>query len=123
MGPRSFRLSLSKGENRFFDSLRKHCLLYIVQAIVFLIVMPAFVSIINFSEAVTPEQAVSKYGQSLPFGWSVGVMNHGDYFQWWTISERPIMFGFSMFFLVAGLLFLVGSIVWLHFKDRPCKAK
>jgi hypothetical protein len=43
-------------------------------------------------------------------------MNHGNYFQWWTIQERPVLFGLSALSLSAGVLFLWSSLAWLWWK-------
>jgi hypothetical protein len=93
---------------------RKHPLLSAAQVVAFVVALPAFFSTINFIVAVTPEQA----RDALPAGWSAGVMNHGDYYHWWTIQERPYFFGASLFCLVMSLLFIWGSIFWLWRLDR-----
>ena len=97
---------------KIWDSLRKHPVLSVVQVIAFFIALPAFFSTVSFINAVTPEQARAN-NLPLPLGWSAGVMNHGSYYQWWTIQERPFLFGFSIFCLVMSLLFIFGSIFWL----------
>jgi hypothetical protein len=94
------------------DSLRRHPVLSAFQVIAFLIALPAFFSTVSFVAAVTPEQALAD-DHPLPAGWSAGVMNHGTYYHWWTIQERPFLFGVSAFLLVTGLLFIWGSIFWL----------
>jgi hypothetical protein len=99
------------------ESLRKHPLLCAAQAIAFLILLPAFVSTVSFTDAVTPQQAIAN-DNPLPSGWTAGVMNHGQYYQWWTIQERPILFGLSSLSLVAGVLFLLSSLAWLWWKGR-----
>jgi hypothetical protein len=93
-------------------SLRKHPVLAVFQVVAFLIALPAFFSTMSFVGAVTPEQARAD-GLPLPPGWKAGVMNHGSYYLWWTIQERPFLFGISVFFLVTGLLFIWGSLFWL----------
>jgi hypothetical protein len=93
-------------------SLRKHPVFSAFQVIAFLIALPAFFSTMSFVGAVTPEQARTD-NHPLPSGWSAGVMNHGSYYHWWTIQERPFLFGISIFCLVTGLLFVFGSIFWL----------
>jgi hypothetical protein len=79
-------------------SLREHPLLCVTQVLAFLIALPAFFSTMSFTSALTSEQAVAEYNKPLPSGWTAGVMNHGDYYRWWTIQERPILFGASVFF-------------------------
>jgi hypothetical protein len=94
------------------DSLRKHSVLSVFQVVAFLVALPAFFSTMNFTCAVTPEQARAD-GLPLPSGWSAGVMNHGSYYHWWTIQERPFLFGVFIVCLVTSLLFIWGSIFWL----------
>jgi hypothetical protein len=94
------------------DSLRKHPVLAAVQVIAFLIALPAFFSTVSFMDAVTPEQARAD-SLPMPSGWSAGVMNHGSYYQWWTIKDRPFLFGISAFCLVTSMMFVFGSIFWL----------
>ncbi len=114
---KSFRLATEDGIaiRRFF---RKHRILKLAQFLVFLAIIPAFVATANFIAAETPEQALAKNKQPLPAGWTAGVWNHDHYFRWWTISERPILFGLSALTLVIGVLFLWSSLVWLWWKAR-----
>jgi hypothetical protein len=100
------------------ESLRKHRLLYAGEVLAFLICLPAFFSTLSFNDALTPQQAIARYSKPLPPGWSAGVMNHGAYYQWWTIQERPVLFGLSALCLVAGILFLWTSLAWLWWKGR-----
>jgi hypothetical protein len=99
--------------SRMVESIRKHRLLCAVQVFVLLICVPAFMSTVSFSDAVGPQEAVTKYRQPLPPGWTAGVMNHGQYYQWWTIREQPLLFALSASCLVGGVLFLWGSLAWL----------
>jgi hypothetical protein len=106
----------SPGQRRMIELLRRHSLLYAAQAIAFLISLPAFVSAVNFIDAETPQQAIARNGKPLPPGWTAGVMNHGEYYRWWTIQERPVLFGLSALSLVAAILFLWSSLAWLWWK-------
>ncbi len=114
---KSFRLRTEDGIiiRRFF---REHRKLKLAQLLVFLATMAAFVATANFMAAVTPDQALAEYKQPLPAGWTAGVWNHDHYFRWWTISERPILFGLSVLTLVIGVLFLWSSLVLLWWKAR-----
>jgi len=105
-------------QSRMIEAIRKHPLLCATQAFVLLVCVPAFMSTVSFTDAVTPQEAIAKYSQPLPPGWTAGVMNHGHYYQWWTIQEQPVLFTFSAFCLVGGVLFLCGSLAWLWWK-RP----
>jgi hypothetical protein len=94
-------------------SFRKHPLLCVAQVLAFLIALPAFFSTMSFTSALTPEQAIAEYNKPLPLGWTAGVMNHGDYYRWWTIQQRPILFATSISFLVLGIVFIWGSLLWV----------
>jgi hypothetical protein len=99
------------------DSFRKHPVLSATQVFASLVALPAFFSTVSFMNAVTPEQARAD-SQPLPPGWSSGVMNHGSYYHWWTIQEKPFLFGISIFCLAVSLLFIWGSIFWLWRQRR-----
>src|SRR5690606_15479764 len=88
-----------------FDKLRKHPDLAAVLLTAFAVAIPSFLSTISFIAAIDPEQARGN-GQPLPPGWSAGVMSHGSYYRWWTIGERPVLFGLSVFGLTTGMLFI-----------------
>ena len=107
-----------KNRSGLIGSFRKRPVFCAAQVIAILTLLPAFVSTMNFINAVTPQQAITKYGEPLPPYWTVGVMNHGHYYQWWSIQEQPILFGLSVFVLVAGVLFLWSSLTWLWWKGR-----
>ena len=70
--------------------------------------MLAGISVISFMAAVTPEEARAK-NLPLPSGWTAGVWNHGAYYHWWTIQEKPLLFGISVFYLLTCLLFFGGQ--------------
>jgi hypothetical protein len=103
-------------------SLLEHPLLCVTQMLALLIALPAFFSTMSFTSALTPEQAVTEFNKPLPTGWTAGVMNHGDYYRWWTIQERPILFGISVFFLVMGMLFIYGSLFWIWKQNRKSQS-
>jgi hypothetical protein len=121
-GRQRFAVTLSESETHMtqtrprrltkIDSLRKHPVLSAFQAVAFLIALPAFFSTVSFMNAVTPAQALAD-GSPLPSGWSAGVMNHGSYYHWWTIQERPLLFAVSVSCVVASVLFIWGSLFWL----------
>ncbi len=37
----------------------------------------------------------------MPANWEAGVFSHGSYYQWFTIAEQPILFGFSILLFFA----------------------
>jgi hypothetical protein len=101
------------------NTLQKHPVLLAALVISLLITQPAFFSTMSFIQAVTPEQARTD-GKPLPSGWSAGVMNHGSYYQWWTIQENPLVFGISVLCLVTSVLFVWGTVLrvwWLYRKN------
>jgi len=88
-----------------------------LQVVAFLIAFPASFSTINFVIAVTPEQANAN-NLPLPLGWTAGVMNHGSYYRWWTIQEKPLLFALSVFFETASMLFIYGSVYWIWRQNK-----
>ena len=72
-------------------------------ASMFLIGWPSFFSVVSFSEAQTPSQ-VAEEGHVIPRDWSAGVINHGRYYEWWTIADNPLLFVASVVGLVGGLI-------------------
>jgi len=95
----------------------KRLAVYVFKVLVILLTlagwMAAGIVTINFMVAVTPEEARAK-NLPLPSGWTAGVWNHGSYYQWWTIQERPLLFGISVFYLFACVLFFWGRRFWLR---------
>src|SRR5262245_22902219 len=94
------------------NTFRKHPVLSVLQIAAFFIALPAFFSAVSFMNAISSEQAQAE-GLPLPSGWSAGVMNHGSYYRWWTISERPFLFAVSVSCVAMSVLFLWSSILWL----------
>jgi hypothetical protein len=88
--------------------LQKHPLLPFARIIAFLVGLAAFFPMVSFLAAITPEEARSN-GMPLPAGWTAGVMNHGSYYSWWTISENPCLFGLSVAVLIASVLFIFST--------------
>ena len=90
-----------------------HIFKLLVVLLIFLGYMLAGFSAISFMAAVTPEEARAK-NLPLPSGWTAGVWNHGAYYQWWTIQERPLLFGISVFYLLTCILFFWGQDYWVR---------
>ena len=78
--------------------------------------LPCFLSVVSFAVAVTPAEAVEKHSKPLPEGWTAGVMNHGKYYQWWPIGERPFLFTISWAGLIAVPLLLCGPTLWTWYR-------
>lgn len=98
------------------DELRKHPALAAVLLVAFVVAIPSFFSTISFVAAVDPEQAIGD-GRPLPPGWSAGVMNHGTYYRWWSIGERPVAFALSVSGLVTSMLLVWSSVVRLYWRE------
>jgi hypothetical protein len=71
-------------------------------------VFPSFFSTMSFFAAETPEEARAQ-GMNLPSDWDAGVRNHGKYYRWWSISDRPFLFACSIGGLATGL-----ASIWMH---------
>ena len=69
-----------------------------------IVLFPAFYWVVSFLVAVTPAEAVARGGPGMPSDWEAGVLNHGSYYEWYTISGHPFLFGISVFFLVVALV-------------------
>ena len=80
--------------------IKRHLLFF--AGLSFLIWLPCGISLISFGAAVTPEEALAEYQTPLPKGWSAGVWSGGrdNYYRWWPISERPVLFGCSLIGLI-----------------------
>lgn len=51
----------------------------------------------------------------MPADWEAGVMNHGSYYQWFTVSDQPILFMLSVaLFFGAWLLVIVTVLSKRH---------
>jgi len=100
------------------DSFRKRPFVSVAQVLAFLVALPAFFSTVSFTDALTPDQAIAKYEMPLPPGWTAGVMNHGRYYRWWTIQDRPVLFAASIFFFASPMLFIWGSAFWIWRRNR-----
>src|SRR5688572_419352 len=68
----------------------------------FAVLLHCFVWFVNFVAAVTPHA-----DGRIPAEWSGGVMNHGAYYRWYTIQDRPYFFAVSLVGLVASTAFLI----------------
>jgi len=69
----------------------------------FLLAIPCFVCVINFVAAERPSGQNGK----MPANWSAGVMNHGHYFEWYTISDQPLFFAASVIGFILAWSYLV----------------
>lgn len=78
-----------------------------------LIGFPSFFSVISFLNAVTPEEA----GKHVPAHWSAGVRNHGVYYEWYTISDRPVLFVVSCIGLASSVSCL-WVLLFLEWRSR-----
>jgi hypothetical protein len=98
------------------ESFKKHPMLAMVQIVAAITAFPAFYSTVSFLVTDTSETAMRK-GYPLPKGWTAGVMNHGQYYKWWTISERPLLFALSITLLISALIILF-STAYFYRKEK-----
>jgi uncharacterized membrane protein len=98
------------------ESFKRHPFFSSAQLLAAFAAFPAFFCSVCFFAAVTPQEA-TRSGHPLPAGWSAGIMTGGDYYPWWTRSERPILFACSISILVIAMIILWST---LHF-DRKDK--
>ena len=102
---------------------RSHPWRFVRDVVAFAIAVPCFFCVVSFFAALTPEEAIAKYGQPLPPGWTVGVMNHGQYYQWYLIGERPWLFAVTFAYLTSwGLIGMASGVrkLWQRWSgNRP----
>jgi hypothetical protein len=91
-----------------FKSVRSHPITWLLLAVAAYSMLVGGFWVMNFFVADTPAEALAKRGVRLPPGWEAGVMNHGSYFEWYTISGHP--FGFT-----GAVLWLAGSVALLTY--------
>ena len=79
---------------------------------------PCFFSVVSFTSALSPEEAIEKWNKPLPPGWTAAVMNHGQYYRWWPIHERPVLFSVSLAGLIVSVGWLWGVLLWVWIQHR-----
>ena len=77
-----------------------HTLLLVILLLSF-VGVPSFYAVVSFASA-EPAGSIRARGNDIPSDWTAGVSNHGSYYRWWTIGERPIFFVLSVLGLVVG---------------------
>lgn len=85
----------------------------IAQIIAVIIMFPAFFATVSFFVAEPRDQIIKK-GYSIPNGWEAGVMNHGEYYEWYSMAEHPYYFMLSIGTLIAVWFFLL----YMQIRDR-----
>jgi hypothetical protein len=78
--------------------------------------LPSFFSVVSFA-AAEPASVIRANGYDVPPDWTAGVMNHGSYYRWYMIRERPVFFGLSVIGLILGVVPLQALLI-LSFFDR-----
>lgn len=78
--------------NRFFP---------IILPIAIILFLIATLFLLGFFAVVTPEEALNRGYPPMPRNWEAGVFSHGSYYKWFTITEQPILFGFSILLFFA----------------------
>ena len=96
-------------------TFKKHPLLSLLQIFASFLLFFLFFCLVNFFAAVTPEEALRRGYQPIPSGWEAGVMNHGKYYEWYSIQNHPLLFltcllGFIILFafiIISGFVVII----------------
>ncbi len=100
------------------SSLRRRPVIVMVSIAAFIVMFLCFFSAMSFVNALSPEEALEKWNKPLPAGWTAGVMNHGEYYRWWRICERPVFFSVSLAGLIASVAWLWTVTLWAWIRRR-----
>ena len=73
-----------------------------------------FLAIVSFLFAKS-SRVIGAEGGTPPEGWPAGVYNHGHYYGWWRISDRPDLFALSV------VVFRMGTLPLSVFRARERK--
>ena len=103
------------------SALKRRPVVLALSIVTFLAAYPCFFSVVSFAHALSPAEALAKWRKPLPVGWTAGVMNHGEYYRWWPVSERPVLFLVSLVGLIASLVWLWGVLLWACLRQRKPK--
>ena len=102
----------AKPRRFLIDSFKENPKMAIWALVMCFLFIPAGFSVISFVVAETPEQVNTEAGRIvMDPDWSAGVMNHGEYYEWWTISDRPVLFLASVLILILAMATFVGALV------------
>lgn len=107
--------------DHIIDYVRKHPIKIILLGLLYLATLLAWFSVVSFHSAKTAEEVISN-GDSLPEGWSAGVMDHGKYYRWWTIREQPVLYGISLIVLIPGTISMAYVTLTLMSLSKRLKA-
>ncbi len=96
--------ALKAARTGLFKPVSRSAMLFriVVASVGWMIGLPCFVSVINFTVAQTPAESPGKF----PAHWSAAVMNHGQYSEWYAIADRPYFFAASCLGLVLAMAYL-----------------
>jgi hypothetical protein len=100
---------------RFLTSLRAKPFTWVLLAGTAYCCFVGFFWVMNFFVADTPSEALAKWHRALPPGWEAGVMNHGEYFRWYTVSGHPLAFAGALLWLggsIGGFGYLLKRLGW-----------
>jgi hypothetical protein len=67
-----------------------------------LFTLAGFFCVVSFLSAERPGQINPPPGVVVPAQWPAAVFNHGQYYLWWTVAQRPFLFGVSLAALLYG---------------------
>jgi hypothetical protein len=86
-----------------FAEIRNKTLFITLYALSILVSCSSFYSVVSFSHAEDAE-AIRAKGYDVPDGWPAGVFNHGEYYGWWGIEDRPVLFALSVMGLIISIV-------------------
>lgn len=61
---------------------------------------------------------IARTGYEAPHGWPAGVMNHGKYYGWWRIEDRPVLFAVSLAGFILTVVPLEIAVLREYFSSR-----
>jgi hypothetical protein len=100
--------------SQLLKSFKKNPWISFGQILSFIIGGAAFFVTMSFQGALTNEEAMAKWGKPIPDHWEAGVMNHGEYYEWYTIENHPVLYGVSYAALIGSILFIWLSLFYCH---------
>jgi len=95
----------------FREVVRTHPWVGLWTLFVWVCAMGAFFSSMSFLSAQTPAEVNSPGQEVMPPEWPAGVNNHGTYYHWWTIGQRPGFFAVSIAVMVWGVVTAIRAAI------------
>jgi hypothetical protein len=95
----------------------------IILMVVFcLLGVPSFFAVVSFV-AAEPASVIRANDYDIPPDWTAGVMNHGSYYRWYTIKERPALFALSVVVLAVSVVPLQALLLYAFCKRKRNRTK